>query len=351
MLYSVYCTFDDIKKTSGAGLVCYHETQALSKVTDLKKVIQRKDFPQNYEFNPFLYDYFAARMSFPEHVNLLHLSCSPGLAILETVKPKHYVVNIVAHDLNISIEEHERYYGIGTYPFKHNTDLYLHELLLKHSENADCVICPSTSAEKWIKNNLKIKRVKVISHGCDIPETISSIPNEFKVGYLGAFGPDKGLIYLLMAWDHFNKDSELIFAGNCSKPIEQLAKDIIKHNQTYKTLGWVKDIADFYNQISVYVQPSVTEGFGIEILEAMSYGRPVISSSGAGGVDVIRDGIDGFIVPPRNPQAILDKLFYFKNNPQEIIKMGLAAREQSKLFSWDKIEEKYVNLYKEIINA
>lgn len=350
MFTSVYCTFDEIRKTSGAGLVCYHEIQALSRVTELTKIIERKDYPQQYEFNPFLYDYFAARL-IPKEVDLLHLSCSPGLAILDSVRPNHYIVNIVAHDLNVSIEEHERYYGVGTYPFKHNTDPYLHELLLKHTENADCIICPSTSAERWINNNLKVKRVKVISHGCEIPDRFNSIPPKFAVGYLGAFGPDKGLIYLMIAWNNFVKDSELIFAGSGSQPIQQLATNIIKNNSTYRILGWVNNISDFYNQISVYVQPSVTEGFGIEILEAMSYGRPVIVSSGAGGSDAVRDGIDGFIVPPRNPQAILDKLSYFKSNPNKIPEMGINARERAKEFTWSRAEKKYEELYNEILQS
>ena len=360
MFNSAYCTFDEIKKESGAGLVCYHELQALNKVSTVRAVVARScleygisirslDILKWYEFNPFLCDYFASRL-IPKDVDLLHLSCSPGLAILDAVRPKHYVVNVVAHDLKVSIEEHERYYGIGTYPFKHNTYPYLHELLLKHAENADCVICPSTSAEKWIINNLKIKRVKVIPHGCEIPGQFSPLPQKFTAGYLGAFGPDKGLLYLMIAWDYFDKDSELIFGGSCGSSIKQIATNIIKNNTTYKVLGWVNNISDFYNQISVYIQPSVTEGFGIEILEAMSYGRPVIVSSGAGGADAVRDGIDGFIVPPRNPQAILDKLNYFKKYPANIREMGRAARERAMEFTWDKVEQKYEELYKEILN-
>ena len=351
MKTSAYVTFDEIRKESGAGLVCYHETQALSRVTELKRIIQRKDFPQNYEFNPFLYDYFTARMSFPEHVDIAHLSCSPAMAILDSVRPDHYVVNIVAHDLKESIEEHERYYGVGTYPFKHNTDPYLHELLLKHAEKADCILCPSTSAKNWIENNLKVKRVQVITHGCEIPTEVAALPEQFKDGYLGAFGPDKGLIYLMMAWNYFSKDSELLFGGSCGQYIQPILTSIIKDNPTYKILGWLNNIADFYNQISVYVQPSVSEGFGIEILEAMAHGRPVIATSGTGGPDVIRGGIDGFIIPPRDPRAILDKLNYFKDNPDKILEMGRAARKQAEEFSWDKIEKHYEQFYQEILNS
>jgi len=50
-----------------------------------------------------------------------------------------------------------------------------------------------------------------------------------------------------------------------------------KYTSRFKILGFVENLVDFYKQISVYIQPSITEGFGITPLEAMAYGRPVYS--------------------------------------------------------------------------
>jgi glycosyltransferase involved in cell wall biosynthesis len=356
MYSSAYVTYDPVAPSGhGAGEVCYHEIQALKRVSILTDIIARSGGSKtliepflHYGFNPFLADYFASQIV-PRNINLLHLSCSPGLAILEACKPKHYVVNVVAHDLKTSIDEHEMYYGKGSYQFIHNTDKYLHNLLLKHAEKADCILTPSTASANWINSNIpNRKRVCIISHGIDsVPEFNPVASGVLTVGYLGAFGPDKGLIYLLQAWKE--GIGELVFGGNCKEPIESLIKQY--NVPQARTLGWVENLSDFYNLLSVYIQPSVTEGFGIEILEAMSYGRPVICAVGAGGADAISDGVDGFIVPIRDSQAILERIQFFKDNPEKIIEFGLKAREKAKNYTWDKIEVKYEKLYTEVLNG
>lgn len=363
---AAYVTFDNLDPHSGAGQVCLHEIAALKKAVEEATslghehkvtVISRPDIKgaDKYEFNPFLYDYFAAQL-IPHGLDLLHLSCSPGLAILDAAHNGHgrsYVTNIVAHDLAISIEEHERYYGKGTYPFKHNTDPYLHELLLKHAEGANMIFTPSTAAERWIRANIKNEHVKVIPHGTDIPaeviQPVQLVRGGVRFGYLGAFGPDKGLPYLLMAWKH-SPNGELVFGGGHCQYIKQLAVQIdpTLKNQAY--LGWVDKVSDFYHNIAVYIQPSVTEGFGIETIEAMACARPVIVCSGAGSADAVTDGVDGFVVPPRDPAAILEKMNFFADHPEKITEMGAKAREKvTAQYTWTKVEEMYVNAYRELL--
>jgi glycosyltransferase involved in cell wall biosynthesis len=343
---AAYVTFDKIDINNGAGLVCTHEIKALSSVSETPLRIISQDtllhVLQIYGYQPFLLDYFAAKHLPVSGVDLLHLSCSPGRSILDTCKPKHYVVNIVAHDLSVSIEEHEMYYGIGSYPFKHNTDPYLHGALLEHALNADYIITPSQSAKRWIEKNIRTYNIEVIHHGCDIPLCPRAIPTNFTIGYLGAFGPDKGLPYLYMGWKEYDTDNvTLLFGGNCDK-------FVTPNFPGAKTTGWVQDVKDFYSLTSVYVQPSVTEGFGIEILEAMAYGIPVIATTGTAGPDIITNGVDGFIVPPRDPLAIKDKIQYFAEHPYEVQEMGARARETAKKYTWDIVEQKYRALYRRI---
>jgi glycosyltransferase involved in cell wall biosynthesis len=343
---SVYITFDELIPTSGAGLVCLHEIEALKKVSDEISIFERKNnYGGLYEFNPFLYDYFGAEMYNGKSPDILHLSCSPGNRILEVLKPKHYVVNIVAHELKTSIDEHELYYGKGSYQFVHNTNEYLHKRLLNHAKNASMILTPSSTSADWIRKNIREDRITIIPHGTEIPITVSKFPEKFTIGYLGAAGPDKGLPYLHHAYQLMPsyETTSMLYGGNCG--------NFMKQFDGAKILGWVKDISEFYNQISVYVQPSVTEGFGIEIIEAMAYGRPVIASRGAGGADAITDGYDGFVVPAKDVNAMMIRLQWFKENPEMMKEMGLRARDKAKESEWCKIEDKYERMYSEVLNV
>jgi glycosyltransferase involved in cell wall biosynthesis len=351
---SAYVTFDTLDINNGAGLVCMHEISALEQATSLQQVISRPDIKglNNYEFNPFLADYFAAQVFTGQKIDILHLSCSPGLYLLERIKPKHFTINIVAHDLEESIKEHERFYGKGSYNYKHNTDPYLHELLLKHATRANLIFTPSSVSAKWIDANIKMADspswqrppVCIIPHGTEIPYSFEGYPEKFTVGYLGAYGPDKGIGYLTQAWNK-NPQGELLLGGTCCKALEQSYHLLPKEFPNTRLLGWVNQVYEFYNQLSIYVQPSVTEGFGIEILEAMAHGRPVIASRGAGGADVIHEGIDGFVVPPRDVDALAQRINFFIDHPAAIAIMGEQAHHTAREYSWDKIEKRYVDAY------
>lgn len=350
MKSSIYITFDRVVMETGAGQVCFHEIEALKRVTDLETVISRKDIEERigkyYPFNPFTYDYFAADLA--KNADIAHLSCSPGIALLNKIRPKKSLVNIVAHDLKTSIEEHERITSTP-YPFAHNVDPYLHKTLLKHAESADVVLTPSEGSAEWIRENIKAKRIEVVPHGTDIPGEIAPLPEEFKAGYLGVWGPDKGLIYLLLAWNHLDyNDTEFVFAGDCGEPLKAIIPGLLDTGATYRLLGRIPDTTPFFNSLSVYVQVSVSEGFGMPVLEAMAHGRPVVVTEGTGASYLVEDGKEGLVIPIRNPRAIADSLDYLKNHPEEALRMGERARKKAEAFTWDKIEGRYCEIYESL---
>jgi len=59
-------------------------------------------------------------------------------------------------------------------------------------------------SKEWIDKNIGGKRVEVIPHGTTIPKEVKPLPSDYTVGYLGALGPDKGVLYLILAWDFAN---------------------------------------------------------------------------------------------------------------------------------------------------
>jgi glycosyltransferase involved in cell wall biosynthesis len=106
-----------------------------------------------------------------------------------------------------------------------------------------------------------------------------------------------------------------------------------------------------YDECSVYVQPSVTESFGIPVLEAMAHSRPVIVTNGAGVSELVEDGKEGFVVPIRSASAIAEKIQYFFENPQEIKRMGRNARAKAEKYTWARVENKYRNLIKDLLRS
>ena len=358
MSSSLYVTFDHVFKDSGAGKVCLNEIQALSEITELRDVVaksydgenpskfvfHRVDVDSVYGYNPFIYDYIVSDI-LNVNPDLAHFSCSPASKIMDKVNPKKSVCNIVAHHLKTSIEEHERIFQ-QPYPFIHNTDPYLHDLLIKHSKRVDCVFTPSNHSAEWIKENLQPKQVKVIPHGVDLPFETSQYPEQFTVGYMGAFGPDKGLLYLLLAWEKLMwSDAKLVFAGSCCKHLEPWIREFAP-NSNIELMGWMEDTKQFFDAVSCVCVPSVTEGFGLLTLEAMGHGKPAVVSTGAGSEMVVDNHITGIKTVPRNVGSIIEGLINMRNC--NFMKMGRLARKKAEHYTWDIIREWYKGAYKEI---
>lgn len=351
---NLYITVDNIGIESGGGAVTKNELDALKSLEDDVIVIEGNDInPTKLGLpdSPFLQDYLAleklSQIDLSE-VYLVHLYAGPFTNTIRYLKAKGIKTSltIAAHDREESIKEFNLL-GLE-YPFYHVLDERLWKIYNGATCEADIVIVPSNLSKKFlIKEGVNENKIKIVPHGCNIPDKVEPMPDKFNIGCLGQItGPDKGIRYLIEAWSKLGyKDSTLILAG---RGTEQLGSFINKYatGGNFHLMGWVENILELYNNISVYVQPSITEGFGIEVIEGMAYGRPCIVSEGAGAVDCIDDGVNGFIVEKRNPKAIAEKIDWFKNNPQELYIMSDRCRQYAKKYSWDKIKEKYVDLWK-----
>jgi glycosyltransferase involved in cell wall biosynthesis len=90
----------------------------------------------------------------------------------------------------------------------------------------------------------------------------------------------------------------------------------------------------------VFVFPSLFEGFGLVLLEAMAMGLPIITTAHTAGPDLIEEGRQGFIVPIRDAAAIADKLDLLQRQPALRNEMGRAARLRAGDFTWEAYEAK-----------
>jgi starch synthase len=86
----------------------------------------------------------------------------------------------------------------------------------------------------------------------------------------------------------------------------------------------------------VFVFPSLFEGFGLVLLEAMAMGLPIITTPHTAGPDLISDGVEGFIVPIRSSAAIAERLDLLRREPERRQAMSERARSRSREFTWEQ---------------
>jgi glycosyltransferase involved in cell wall biosynthesis len=356
----LYLTADAIGIQTGGGSVTYHELKAFQTLGVCTAVLSREQLaPLLQNDSVWAWDEAACKIAEKENFDLAHCYSSTFTHTIELLKRRGCKVSYTAaaHDIELSRREHEKL----SIPFhyEHLTDPQQWSRYVGGYLESDLLIVPSTHSADVMRRYGWSGPIQRIPHGVDLPsEPIAPLPKQFIVGYLGAYGPDKGVRYLLEAWKKLNySDAVLILAGHDST--SPFVTQLIKHfgGGSIVQLGWVENVSSFYNSISLYVQPSVTEGFGIEVLEAMSYGRPVLCSKGAGAVDVLTDICDicgnlgefaGQVYAPLNVDMLAESINWTKTCC-DLDKAGAMARNRAENFTWDKIEQQYIDAWKGLL--
>ncbi len=172
----------------------------------------------------------------------------------------------------------------------------------------------------------------------------------FRVIFVGALSLQKGLQYLLEGYKLANlppERSELLVVG---EPFEDARAFLPRYEGLYRRLRYVPndELVKVYQTGSVFVLPSLQDGFGMVVYEAAACGLPVIISENVGAA--VRDGEDGFVVPIRSAEAIAEKLQYFHTHEAERWRMGRSAREYVSRFTWERYQDELIEHYREIMN-
>ena len=147
---------------------------------------------------------------------------------------------------------------------------------------------------------------------------------------MGGVGQRKGVKYLLEAFEQIRgKGVELTLAG----PLPADMRPLAAYRGLVRLTGRLdqEEIVREMQQAHVLVLPSVFEGFGLVIVEAMATGLPVIASTHSAGPDVIREGRDGFVMEPDDVKLLVDRLEALRVDRDRAIEMGAAACERAKI--------------------
>lgn len=225
---------------------------------------------------------------------------------------------------------------------------------VREYELADAILCPSHFVkESFVTEGFPADRVHVVPYGIPPPEVLAPAARDgvFRVLYVGQIAPRKGVRYLLEAFarlDHPGK--ELLIVGPRSAP-DGLEGMAIPANVTFAGVLKGIDLARAYSAASVLVLPTLEEGLALVLGEALSYGTPVIATVNSGGADLFTDGVEGFLVPIRDPQTLADRLRHL-TDPALRARMAQAALARMKaLGGWERTDVLLLQAISAMISA
>lgn len=228
------------------------------------------------------------------------------------------------------------------------------------------IIVASEFLKRGILENYKVseEKITVIPFGANLdkfklnPQKRTEIRKKYKIGendicliLSGYEFKRKGLKYVIEALPSVGSNVKLLAVGEENPRVyKELASNSGVSDRVIFT-GFVPEIKDYYSAADIYVFPTTYEPFGITTLEAMATGLPVIISREAGSAEVIKEGQEGLLLNnPRDPQEIAEKINILVNNTDLRTKMRERALKTAQEYSWDKVAQRILEVYKEVLN-
>jgi glycosyltransferase involved in cell wall biosynthesis len=210
----------------------------------------------------------------------------------------------------------------------------------KEIQLADHIFVPSSITQiSLLREGISPEKISVIPYGAPI-EYFQPAPksdNTFRALFVGQVGARKGVHYLLQAWKKLHlPQAELMLVGFNNFPQHWL--NHLSDNVRYIPSVPHSQLNRYYNSASVFVFPSLVEGLALVQLEAIACGLPIITTPNAGGDDIITDGVEGFIIPIRDPEALQEKIEWCYQHPIELAEMGRAARRKAEQLTWSRYQ-------------
>jgi len=111
-----------------------------------------------------------------------------------------------------------------------------------------------------------------------------------------------------------------------------------------------EDKISYYMESDLFVFPSLMEGFGIVTLEAMAAGLPIVATNIPGSRDLVADGVNGFLVPPKSPESLAEKIILLVKNKKLRKEMGQESYQMARRYDWKIITKKYVEVYETVLH-
>jgi glycosyltransferase involved in cell wall biosynthesis len=220
---------------------------------------------------------------------------------------------------------------------------------------ADAVLCASSFSRHSLTAAGSKAPAHVVGYGVDLElfsaRMVAPSAKPLTVGFVGALSQRKGARYLLGALAALPKGSaKLIIYTRAS-----VDKGLIRGYEgvDVEIRGGLSDaqLAADLKQCDLVALPSIAEGFGLVILEAMACGVPVLCTTSTGGADFIVQRQNGLLIEPGSTAAIEQELVWALTHRDELFQMGQAARCEAEKHTWAEYRRKFFAAYCSAIGA
>lgn len=233
-------------------------------------------------------------------------------------------------------------------------DVKVEEKALREYEEADYISIPSSYVrDTFLEFGIPQAKLIQVPYGVNLEQfTAAPKPDDvFRVLFCGGLTIRKGVHYLLQAFSELRlKNAELLLVGTLSDEIVPFLARYRADNIVHEHPVPFDQLPKIYSRASVFCLPSLEEGLALVQAQAMACGLPVICSENTGGRDIVRDGIDGYVVPIRDVNALKERILYFFDNPAKCAELGASARERVRSgFSWADYGENMIASYRRIL--
>lgn len=205
-------------------------------------------------------------------------------------------------------------------------------------------------ASKWARESLRlsdsnaIKPVVAVPYGTPVDEILPRIQapdGPFTILFAGQLGLRKGVPHLIAAWEKLKlRDARLWMAGSVALPREY----VNQHAASFEYLGALPraELVEVMKQVDLFVFPSLADGFGLVIGEAMAAGVPVLTTTNTGGPDLITDGVEGWCVEAHAVAPLIERIEWAHGHRDELHRMGQRARQRAEQWTWADYRHKLI---------
>lgn len=274
--------------------------------------------------------------------------------------------------LHTHFSEAMHFYGIKNTPDSKLSCL-LEDIAVRRSS---LITCSTNTHAGLIAHEAGIKKdkIKIIPLGIPIPDEKNLVSEKKErpvVLFVGRLEKRKGpqvlikaiplvcrevpeVDFIFIGRDTFVSDKNVSISGDSKHSFKEiLLKDIPEgYRKNVRFLGYLddKELRRYFNLCDVFAAPSLYESFGLVYIEAMSYGKPVIGCGVGGVIEVIKDGITGFLIPPEDYQSLAGSIIALLKDNIKRQKIGMNARNHVKdYFNLDLMIEQTENAYLELV--